>query len=102
MHIESRHHWWLHDWLVIESLRKLVHVFFETILDRLQLFLNLIDLPLHVVLVLVGELARKLKLSFKGRFVLEKQFLLPFSLSDLQVSLLVIVLSILVQVGIKI
>ena len=101
MRIESRHHW-LHNGLVIESLWELVHVFFETILNRLQLVLNLLDLPLHVVLVLVGEFARKLKLSFKGRFVLEKQFLLPFSLSDLQVSLLVIVLSILVQVGITI
>ena len=71
MRIESRCHW-LHNGLVIESLRKLVHVSFETILNRLQLVLNLLNLPLHVVLVFVCELARKLKLSFKGRFVFEE------------------------------
>ena len=56
MRIESRHHW-LRNGLVIESLRELVHVFFETILNRLQLVLNLLNLPLHVVLVLICELA---------------------------------------------
>ena len=101
MRIESRHHW-LHNRFVIESLRELVHVFFETIPNRLQLVLNLFNLPLHVVLVLVCELARKLKLSFKGRFFFNKQFWLPFPLSDLQVSLLDIILPILLQVRVVI